>query len=117
LAVEFRRDPERYATPDWSIFRFWDVDEETEEPIAQFYQDGSLNLPDIDQHVSFIRREGRESESDGEGDSDPINEYRVDDIEHAYVLHEWIDEDDDEVDAMYGITDIFVEGPIEDGSE
>lgn len=108
----FSRDTDRYNHEDVSIFRF--VNKDTDETVGIFHHDGSLARPESGEIVSFKLNQPTDSESEEEGlEAEDYGRFQVVDVEHRFDLVEWIDQDDDEVDKIYGTLLISVEGPLE----
>lgn len=111
-SIEFSRSAERYNTGDTAVVRVHSSDEEVEEPVALFYHDGSLQIPNEGETIRFEVMEGAGESAEIVNPTDE-REYRVERKTHEYVLQEYVDDEGDEVDTMYGVVNIYVEGPIE----
>jgi len=100
---------------DFSVVQFWNINGDKEE-IAAYYTDTSFEYPDVDQIISFdLLRKDEEEEA--EEDEENKREYRVVEKKFKFVLVEWEDDENGEVDSLVNNIDIYVEGPLDNKEE
>lgn len=108
------RDIGRVNLSDKPIIRI--INGASGEQIASFFHDGSVDLPEIGktlelEHVYMGNEKPEDAENQPEFEK--LGEYKVVDMSYKYALAEWANEEDEQVDQIFSISTILVEGSNE----